>query len=574
MTFIDAINSHPSLVNLIGFDDAYLVLAVAMFIEEPDAEALASSGLTEGGNDKKIDLIHLDKEARRIVFAQGYMARKKNDSAPANKASDLNTACAWLISGDLSTVPVKLRTIVEDCRIAITAGDIDFVDLLYIHNLPESINVARELQTVEDHLRTTLANEKILIKSHELGSARLEHLFAAQDSHIAVTADIPFPSVIGIEQSGATWTAGVATVTGEWVSQLYAKYGDELYSANYRGFLGADGRKRVNKGIRETVERTPSDFWAFNNGITILTLAIQRQKTGRTEQIVLKGASVINGAQTTGSIGSVDTTRNSVANVKLLCRIIQCSDQETIEKIVKFNNTQNAITTWDQFSNDEEQKRIDGEFSELGFFYNRKRGFSAVGDQIGIEQVLQPLLAYHGRPADAVRGKNQLFVQKQLYRNAFDGIKARHILFVFALSRAIDSKRTELKLKSNSSALIAVEEKQLNLLRNLNFKPFLISVIANSLETIVGTPCDLRMVGFKPNAAKDAGISDLAARWLPVVEAFLPLLTAIVTPEDFFRSLSSDDTYLDKIKGQMDGMLVATQLPGKHAAFIDMVAPS
>lgn len=250
VTFIDTIKSHRSLVDLIGFDDAYLVLAVAMFIEEPDAEALASAGLTEGGNDKKIDFIHLDKEARRIVFAQGYMAKKKNDSAPANKASDLNTACAWLISGDLSTVPTKLKAIIEDCRNAISAGDIDFIDLLYVHNLPESINVARELQTVEDHLRTTLANEKILIKSHELGSVRIEHLFAAQDSHIAVTEDIPFPSTIGIEQSGATWTAGVATVSGEWISQLYARYGDELYSANYRGFLGADGRKRVNKGIR------------------------------------------------------------------------------------------------------------------------------------------------------------------------------------------------------------------------------------------------------------------------------------------------------------------------------------
>lgn len=574
MTFVDAVNSRKALLDLVGFDDAYLVLAVAMFIEEPDAEALAGVALTEGGNDKKIDLIYLDKEARRVVFAQGYMAKKKNDSAPANKASDLNTACAWLISGDLTTVPSKLKGIVEECRSAINSGDIDFIDLLYVHNLPNSINVARELQTVEDHLRATLANEKILVKSHELGSARLEHLFAAQDSHIAVTDDIPFPSQIGITQSGATWTAGVATVSGEWVSALYSRYGDELYSANYRGFLGADGRKRVNKGIRETVERSPTDFWAFNNGITILTLAIKRDKSSKKEEITLKGASVINGAQTTGSIGSVDSTKTSISEVKLLCRVIECSDQETIDKIVRYNNTQNAITTWDQFSNDEDQKRIHDEFLELGFSYNRKRGFSAAGDQIGIEQVLQPLLAYHGRPADAVRGKNQLFVQKHLYRNAFDGTKARHILFVYALSRAIDSKRMELKAKSNSSALIAVEEKQLNLLRNLNFKPFLISVIANSLETIVGTPCDLRMVGFKPVAAKDAGISDLAARWLPIVEAFLPLLTAIVTPDDFFRNLSNDDAYLEKIKAQMDGMLSATQTAGKHATFIDMIATS
>jgi hypothetical protein len=109
MTFEDVVAARAGLVERIGYNDAYLVLAVALFIEEPDAESIASSSLTEGGNDKKIDLIHLDREARRIVFAQGYMSRSKNDSAPANKASDLNTACAWLLSGDVDSVPSKLK---------------------------------------------------------------------------------------------------------------------------------------------------------------------------------------------------------------------------------------------------------------------------------------------------------------------------------------------------------------------------------------------------------------------------------------------------------------------------------
>jgi len=411
MTFEDAVRIRKDLIQQVGYNDAYLVSAVALFIEEPDAESLASSSLTEGGNDKKIDLIHIDKEARRIVFAQGYMSSKKNDSAPDNKASDLNTACAWLLSGDTSLVPTKLKSIIDECRQAIANGEIDAIDLLYVHNLPESINVARELQTVEDHLKATLSNKKIAIKSYELGKTKIEHLFSAQESHIAVKDNIDFPAEIGITQSGDKWNAGVASVSGDWIHGLYSKYGDDLYSANYRGFLGVDGRKRVNAGIRESVEKTPTDFWAFNNGITVLTLGLVRTKVNKSsEKITLKGISVINGAQTTGSIGSVDSTKTSLSSVKLLCRVIECFDQDTIDNIVRFNNTQNSITTWDKFSNDEDQKRIDGEFKELGFSYNRKRGFSVAGEQIGIEQVIQPLLAYHGRSTDAVRGKNQLFV--------------------------------------------------------------------------------------------------------------------------------------------------------------------
>jgi hypothetical protein len=338
----------------------------------------------------------------------------------------------------------------------------------YVHNLPESVNVSRELQTVETHLRTSLADGNISVRSHELGKAKIDHLFMAQDSHIEVTDVINFPSKIGISQDGDTWKAGVATIDADWLHQLYGKYGDKLYSANYRGFLGADGRKRVNFGIRETAEKEPKDFWAFNNGITILTLSIGDEKKGKRD---LQGISIINGAQTSGTIGSLDKSKNPISDVRRLCRIIECSDQPTIDKIVRYNNTQNVITTWDRFSNDADQKRLSEEFGELGYAYNRKRGFNSQGDQIGIEQVLQPLLGFHGRPTDAVRGRNQLFVQAHLYRNAFENKKARLILFVYSLARAIDNKRLELKEKSTKEQLISVEAKQLALLKNLTCSP-------------------------------------------------------------------------------------------------------
>ena len=567
----DALLANKQLVDEIGRDDAYLILTVALFLEEPDLSGLAAAGLTEGGNDKKIDFIFHDTDARRIVFAQGYMSKKISDSAPANKASDLNTACAWLLAGDVSLVPQKLREIILSCRHAIEEGEVDFIDLMYVHNLPESVNVSRELQTAEEYLRSNIDNERILIKSHEFGKSKVQHLLAAQDSHIEVMDKIPFPGKLGILEKGDTWNAAVTTISGNWVHELYAKYGDKLYSANYRGFLGVDGRKRVNSGIRESIEKTPVDFWAFNNGITILTLKLDQSKKSSVE---LSGISIINGAQTTGSIGSMDAGKTRLADVKVLCRVIECSDQPTIDKIVRFNNTQNVITTWDQFSNDQEQKRIGDEFSELGFNYSRKRGFTGGGDQIGIEQVLQPLLAYHGRPQDAVRGKNQLFVQKQLYQNAFDGKKARHILFVHALSRAIDNKRLELKTKSNNGTLIAVEEKQIALLRNLNFKPFLMTVVANSLETIVGVPCDPLTVGFKPQQAKNTTVAELSARWVPVVDTVLPLLTAVVQPDTFFRRLSSDEGFLSTVKTNVDAMLTATSAADKHKTFAEMVAPS
>lgn len=225
------------------------------------------------------------------------MSTKNADTAPTNKASDLNTACAWLIAGDVALVPPKLREIILSSRQALDRGEIEFIDLLYVHNLPESVNVSRELQTAEEYLRSNPDRERVLVKSHEFGRSKIQHLLAAQDSHIEVLEKIPFPAKLGTVESGDTWNAAVATISGKWVHELYAKRGDKLYSANYRGFLGVDGRRRVNFGIGESMEKTPIDFRAFNNGITILTLKLDQSKKN---SVSLSGISIMNGAQTAG----------------------------------------------------------------------------------------------------------------------------------------------------------------------------------------------------------------------------------------------------------------------------------
>src|SRR6476620_10905644 len=105
MAYLDAFRADDSLIKRLGEPNAYMIWALGFYLEEPDLEALASEALTDGPNDKKIDFIKLDRDAKRIVFAQGYYAAQDRNEAPANKASDLNTAAAWLLSGDLGTVP-------------------------------------------------------------------------------------------------------------------------------------------------------------------------------------------------------------------------------------------------------------------------------------------------------------------------------------------------------------------------------------------------------------------------------------------------------------------------------------
>ncbi len=79
-------------------------------------------------------------------------------------------------------------------------------------------------------------------------------------------------------------------------------------------------------------------------------------------------------------------------------------------------------------------------------------------------------------------------------------------------------------------------------------------------------------MSFKPDAAKKTVLTDLSARWMPIVDAVLPLLTAIVEPDSFFKKLSAEDNFIDTVKSKMDAMLVAAGQPSKCTGFAELVA--
>lgn len=572
MGYEQAFQSNTSLVEKLGEGNAHLVWAIGLYLQEGDLEGLAAEALTDGPNDKKIDFIYLDRDRKRIILAQGYYSATKKDTAPTNKAADLNTAAAWLFAGDLSNVPANLQAAIQECRDALDNGEVEAIELLYVHNLPESESVNRELQTAVAYLQRTLADTvPVVVQARELGSSRIQQLFMAHESHIEIRDTVRCPAKVEFSERGPSWKASILSVPGTWLHELFQKYGEQLFSANYRGFLGIRGRRGINTGIRQTAETRPSDFWVYNNGITLLTHEIEEKADGT----YLKGISIINGAQTTGSIGSVDTRKYDLKNVKVLCRVIECTDPDTVRDIVKYNNTQNEITTWDQHSNDPEQRRIESEFAELGYKYSRKRGFNPQGGQIGIEEVAQPLVAFHGRWRDANRGKNYIFERKALYENAFEGKKARHILLVYTLARAIDDWRIELKRKSAQDELLEMEESSLNLLRSLRFKPFLIAVVAHVLEAIVGRRVTVETVAFSREAArlKPNSIESLVEQWRPVVNAVLLLVSHVMSVEQFNARLT-DDTLLGEVSQKVRPMLVISGAPSRFKEFASLIVDS
>lgn len=482
MNHLKAFDKRKDLKNKYA-SNAYMLWTLGLYLDEADLDGLAERSLTDGGNDKSIDFMEIDLSERRIVIAQGYFGSKIADKAPSGKAADINLSISWLINGDTEakTLAPILRTRFLEARKAIQDELIERIEFLFIHNRPSHVNSQEELDTCEKTATQLFASQGLTVSCKELGLTQIEGIYKHRHSQILIDEKISVDGTqLGVHET-EDWDAYLFTVKGEWFRELFKKYEDKLFSANYRGFLGISKRKKINSTIKATAEKQPLDFWVFNNGVTILTTDLIKDE----KSLYVQGISIINGAQTTGSLGSVDDNV-SLEDVRVMCRIVVCKNLEKIDSIVKYNNTQNKITTWDQFANDDNQKLIKSQFSELNLNYSLKRGFDSQEAEVGIEKVVQSILAFNGFYEDANRGRNAIFDRGEIYKRAFFEKSARHIVLAYCFGKSIDLARRSLIDKPNKRD---TEEHQASLFNYLSFRNFLMACIGATLEQFIGNKC-------------------------------------------------------------------------------------
>jgi hypothetical protein len=141
----------------------------------------------------------------------------------------------------------------------------------------------------------------------------------------------------------------------------WRKFGDHLYHENIRGFKGST---EVNDAIVATLRDAPDKFLYFNNGITFLCAELEKQPLGgktRTSGVFdCRGASVVNGAQTAGSIISAWSAQPNTGTAKVMVRLISLKDcpPDCGFDVTRATNTQNRIEKRAFAALDEEQSRL------------------------------------------------------------------------------------------------------------------------------------------------------------------------------------------------------------------------
>ena len=269
-SFIGAFQAETVLAPYIH--NALPLFAVALYLGIEDLASFATDSLTDGPNDKKADIIYIDEAEGIACIAQGTTAADWGKTgALANKASDLNTAVAWLLQQPIVEVPEKIRGHAELLREGLNQGTITKLILAYAHNAYESANVERELQATRELVNGLEITEQCDVEVVELGLMKIEALYLASPGTIQVTHEFQFPAAQCIKEEGCGWKAFVISINGAKLFDLYEAHQSALFSANLRDFLGARRATRhVNNTIKTTAESESGVFYIFNNGITIV----------------------------------------------------------------------------------------------------------------------------------------------------------------------------------------------------------------------------------------------------------------------------------------------------------------
>lgn len=264
-----------------------------------------------------------------------------------------------------------------------------------IHALRETIRRVRVLVLTDGVAATskgkakTISTGSIDIRFEVWDMERLSRALAFGTPHEEIDVDVAEMNgtplrCVEVPVTSPTYQSFLTAVPGGLLYRLYEEYGSRLLERNVRSFLQAKGK--VNRGIRETLTKSPGLFMAYNNGISLTAEAVEtvKQSDGALALTRLKGLQVVNGGQTTASIHRAGKTKVDLTDVYVQAKLTVVEPHnldDLAPTIAEFANTQNPIQMADFSANDPfhiEIERLSQQIwmpGEQGkWFYERARG--------------------------------------------------------------------------------------------------------------------------------------------------------------------------------------------------------
>lgn len=404
--------------------------------------------ITEGKEDNSCDIIFdmIDSLGKRTFYVVQSKWKSKNNSESAINATDikasLNDFETLLRDGKVNSSNVNFKRKYDELIAHYEKnGAVKFIFLgLSLSNFSILSNIKSfesqfEGQIQVDVLDILKLKRDYIEKTYKqiLTNNPLENLYNLEEERIDLAIERHEASPGDYMKINTRIRAYVFFLKPKTIFELFEKYKHSLFFKNIRNPLPIS---EINEKIVATLNNEPASFWFYNNGITAISAIMPENIGVGAKEIQVTGLQIINGAQTVHSIWNAyrnaSETKRLIMNRETLIsmRVFESNDKDFNLKVTRFTNSQNEILANDFYANDDIQIRLQNDFFNTPYWYQKRRGefkdYPPHIISISNGFCAAAYLAYHlQNPIDAVEEKEYLFVShkedlKGLYEVVFN----------------------------------------------------------------------------------------------------------------------------------------------------------
>lgn len=359
------------------------------------------------GRKMAFDAYAYDEADNSLILISSYFSNTR-DNAPTLTNTQIEDMYKHMVNFVDEAVNGYISDYCDDSDDAITIAK-EFAKKIGTGMLNTEINRFK-FYIISDAVRSTqvksIERENFLDRPVEICLWTIDRIFQtfASNSSEIIRIDTHDFNCSGIPclkadiGQNADYDAYLGIVPGQFLADIYLKYGSKLLQGNVRAFLSVRGK--VNKGIRDTIMNRPRNFFTYNNGIAVVARSVTFSKDG-SKIISFSDPQIINGGQTTASLANAvikkeDKKGLGAIFVPMKLTVLNVEDEMTEEQTERYNeitktisqcaNSQNAVSEADFFSNHPFHvlmenlshkvmaPPVDGKPYQTIWFYERSRG--------------------------------------------------------------------------------------------------------------------------------------------------------------------------------------------------------
>ena len=364
-------------------DTGFLYLVSSLLLDCAPAD-IEAEDIVDGGQDKQIDVIHIEDDREKGHADITIVQAKKADGFSSNIAIQIRNGLDWVFERPKAELKGLKNSVfqakIEEVRAlrANYGASSLAVRVYHVTNGDKSSLSAEyleEAKVLKDKYGSLGFGTFIFdqLGAHEL----IEVLNVGAKAKRKIDLELPILYDINraslMEFSQGDTKSFVCTVQGAELAKAAATTPrDSIFDLNVRPYYGSKGQ--VNRDIWDTCTGLDSArFWFLNNGVTMICDSFDFTRDPDHPVLKIKNAQIVNGCQTTVTLREAHEKEELDSNVKVLLRVYSTDNPSLIEKITLTTNNQNKITDRDLRANDPVQRDIERIMSEkYDHFYERK----------------------------------------------------------------------------------------------------------------------------------------------------------------------------------------------------------